>query len=79
MGIVEAAQGLAQLFTALPMGYYADKYGRGPVLKGASVVLVVAVAGIVYALYTDMSFDHTYYIWVCMLSLYGLTCGWLFL
>jgi len=41
VGYVEASNGLAGLFTALPIGYLADKYPRSNICKAGSVVLVV--------------------------------------
>ena len=42
VGYVEAASGAAQLVSALPVGWVADKVGRAPVIKLGSVLFLVA-------------------------------------
>ena len=45
VGDVEAVSGLASLFSALPVGYLADKYGRDRVIgAGGGLIIVTAIA-----------------------------------
>lgn len=44
VGLIEAAQGLATLLLALPIGYLADRYGRSGVISAGGVLCVCAVA-----------------------------------
>jgi MFS family permease len=51
VGYVEASNGLAGLFTALPVGYLADKYKRSSICKFGAVTLVVTAvvhSGVMY-------------------------------
>lgn len=48
VGLVEAAQGLATLVFALPIGYLADVYGRSPVIAAGGVLCLLAAAATSY-------------------------------
>jgi MFS family permease len=48
VGLVEAAQGLATLIFALPIGYMADVYGRSPVIAAGGVLCLIASAATTY-------------------------------
>lgn len=41
LGDIEAVSGLATLFTALPVGYLADRVGRSRVISGGGILLLV--------------------------------------
>lgn len=50
VGLVEAAQGLATLLFALPIGYLADRYGRAGVISTGGVLCVCAAAATTYVI-----------------------------
>jgi hypothetical protein len=50
VGFLESAMGLTKLVTALPMGDFADNYGRAPVGKMGAFAYTIATAMTVYAI-----------------------------
>ena len=86
VGYVEAANGLAGLFTALPVGYIADKYGRSKVIKFGGVMLIITVVLQVLltnwvgideeALANDSKkVDRSFLLFMGVMSLWGLAGG----
>ena len=51
VGFVEAAQGLATLITALPIGYIADHYGRSRAAVMGGIVSLIAIAATTFAVW----------------------------
>jgi MFS family permease len=50
VGIAEAVQGLAQLITALPVGYYADRFGKAHAVRIGGCLMAATIAITLWAL-----------------------------
>jgi len=57
VGIAEGAQGLVQVLTALPSGYFGDKFGRQAILKFSSAVGFLAVVVFFVSLHVGAWYD----------------------
>ena len=79
VGYVEAAQGLATLFTALPVGYIADKYGRGLAAAIGGFAFIFADAATTFAVWSEeqdpANTDKAYLLMIVAMVLWGLGGG----
>jgi MFS family permease len=50
VGIAEAVQGLTQLVTALPVGYYADRFGKAHAVRFGGYLMTATIAITLWAL-----------------------------
>jgi len=75
VGMVEAAMGLSSLFTAIPVGYLADKYGRSPICKVGGIGFLVAVAITVYAIEASVSTHQSLVLLTIAMSVWGVSGG----
>eukprot|EP00298_Acanthocystis_sp_HF-20_P014205 c20673_g2_i1.p1 GENE.c20673_g2_i1~~c20673_g2_i1.p1 ORF type:complete len:470 (+),score=169.33 c20673_g2_i1:56-1411(+) len=81
-GFIEAAQGMAQLLTALPVGYLADRFSRSRVLKWGGIITIMATALTGYAVIlgedrseNQQSTDIAFYLLFGGVCLWGISCG----
>ena len=74
VGLAEALSGAATLFTALPVGYLADKYSRARVIAGGGVVMLLAAGATLYAL-LDVGGGRTYLAICGAMALWGVGGG----
>merc|ERR1711927_68222 len=74
VGLAEALSGAATLFTALPVGYLADKYSRARVIAGGGVVMLLAAGATLYAL-LDVGGGRTYLAICGAMALWGVGAG----
>ena len=71
-GVLEAMSGVVQLITALPVGYLADRWGRGPVCKVGAITLLVACACTAVAVENPMGWSNTAVYWTLCFAM----CVW---
>eukprot|EP00298_Acanthocystis_sp_HF-20_P014204 c20673_g1_i1.p1 GENE.c20673_g1_i1~~c20673_g1_i1.p1 ORF type:complete len:472 (+),score=163.86 c20673_g1_i1:27-1442(+) len=80
-GFVEAAQGMAQLLTALPVGYLADRNSRSSVIRWGGVITLIAIVITSLAVYIgerDSAEDNKNFIFYSLItgvSLWGVSTG----
>ena len=75
VGYVEAASGLATLVTALPVGWAADKLGRGLVAACGGALSFAAVGLTVSAVLAPLSERAAFWWLLCAMSLWGIVAG----
>ena len=64
VGLVTAAQGAAQLLTAIPAGWAADRYPRSRVIAVGGVGLLLAVAIVAYSVVSSKQDSSDFAFWV---------------
>lgn len=79
VGSVEAAQGIAQLVTALPIGYLADKWARSPVIKMGCVISAIACTSTLFGIIENgplhLNSDGQFYVLLASMCLWGINSG----
>eukprot|EP00301_Raphidiophrys_heterophryoidea_P005689 c12359_g1_i5.p1 GENE.c12359_g1_i5~~c12359_g1_i5.p1 ORF type:complete len:215 (+),score=36.63 c12359_g1_i5:26-646(+) len=77
VGYAEATTGIAQLVTALPVGYLADKYSRSLVIKLSSVLFVIGGGATGFAvIHGAMGHSEASFVILLMsLAIWGLVDG----
>lgn len=77
VGFVEAAQGVAALVFALPVGYLADKWGRSPVIKVGGVMFFLGTLATAYAVMFVEKLSHKseYYLLMGCMVVWGIGQG----
>ena len=73
VGYVEATQGLAMLFTAIPVGYLADKVSRQLAIRLGAIGFLVATGLTAFAIFnpSNSTFDVQYYFILGSMALWG--------
>eukprot|EP00961_Rhodomonas_salina_P276505 3735939-Rhodomonas_salina.1 len=59
VGFVEAAQGLANLVFALPVGYLADKWSKAGISRIGAVLAILNVGMLAWAVYRGSENPHS--------------------
>lgn len=79
VGYIEAAQGMASLALALPVGYLADRYSRSAVISGGAAASMVAIGATVYATWKGAEgqgdWHHHYIILLVAMCFWGVVGG----
>lgn len=80
VGLTTAVQGLTSMATALPAGYFADKYSRAAVIRVGAVVQLLFMAGMFVAVFYGggggrLSLDAQFYVICASLGMSGFAGG----
>ena len=75
VGSVEAAGGLAQLVTALPVGYLADKFGKARLCKVGTSLSLIGPIVIAFAIFGSTWTQRSFLIFLIGMILEGLING----
>ena len=74
-GLADTVWGLSSLFTALPVGFLADKYSRAGTIALGAVAVLLALGLSLFAVLDTAHERHAYWVMASALVLWGVASG----